>query len=247
MKRTVTKNRKSIIFQDALFRICAISLFVTLSFSSYAEETKQATPTTEIAKAADDKKPDAHPTEKQDPVVAINYQKDLEELINSEIKQWVQKEVVINAIKEQNTQNNELSEIEFKNLNNTWKTDKRKGLSPLIDRVMNNPLSDYLRKIQDDSKGLYTEIIMIDNKGLSVGSSILSEDYWHANKPKWQKTLGVKSYAPYISDLHFDDTTELFQIEVSFMIISEDEPIGVAYAGIDVEQLERWKKNKEGL
>ena len=71
---------------------------------------------------------------------------------------------------------------------------------------------------------------------------MVSDDYWQGNIEKWKKTLGSRSYGTYISDLAFDYNTEFFQVEVAFIASMNDEPIGVVYAGVDVEQLENWKK-----
>lgn len=173
------------------------------------------------------------------------YTKDLTELVNSEMKQWSHKDIVINAVKLQNSKSADLSVSDLKILDSKWIGEKRKNKKPLIRKVLDNDLSEYLRKIQEDGEGLYTEIIVTDNRGLDVGQSQISSNYWQGQEDKWKNTFGSRSYATYVSDLHFDDNTEAFQVEVSFMIISDDEPIGMVYAGVDVEQLEEWKKRRE--
>jgi hypothetical protein len=176
---------------------------------------------------------------------ALDYQKDIEDLVAIELKPIAAKDIVVSSVKAQNEKNAELSLSDMKILDAKWIGEKRKSKRPLVKRVLGNPLSEFLKKLQDDSDGLYTEIIVMDSKGLNVAQSILSEHYWAGQSTKWEKTFGSKSYATYISDLHFDEGTEMFQVEVSFMIMSDDTPIGVLYAGIDVEKLEKWKKNKE--
>jgi hypothetical protein len=176
---------------------------------------------------------------------AEDYQKDIEEIVNSEMKLWSNKEIIVNAIKTQNDKNKDLSVSDMKILDTKWMTEKRMNKHPLVKKVLSNEISEFLKTIQDESDGLYTEIILIDNKGMNVGQSIISGNYWQGQQPKWEKTFGANSYATYVSDLHFDDNTELFQVEVSFLITSDDEPIGVLYAGIDVEKLAEWKKRKE--
>ncbi|MCE3232933.1 MAG: hypothetical protein K0R98_1190 [Rickettsiaceae bacterium] len=176
---------------------------------------------------------------------AADYQKDLEALVSTEMKLWAGKDIVVNAVKAQNEKNADLSVTDMKILDTKWMAEKRKSKHPLIKRVLSGELSEYLQKIQEESDGLYTEIIVIDNKGMNVGQSIMSQNYWQGQQPKWEKTFGARSYATYVSDLHFDDNTELFQVELSFMIMADDEPIGVLYAGIDVEKLGEWKKRKE--
>lgn len=176
---------------------------------------------------------------------AADYSNDLQDLINSHMKQWAQREIVIDAVKAQNEKHADLSLSDMKILNARWLGEKRKNKRPLTTKLLENEFSDYLRKIQEDGEGVYTEIIVTDNNGMNVGQSILSENYWQGTKDRWKKTFGSRSYATYISDLGFNDNTGLFQVEVSFMIIADEEPIGMVYAGLDVEQLEEWKKRQE--
>jgi hypothetical protein len=173
-------------------------------------------------------------------------EKDIEELVTSEMKIWANKDIIVNAIKSQNDKNKDISIADMKILDNKWTGEKRMLKRPLAIKVLSTELSGFLKTIQDESDGLYTEIIVMDNKGMNVGQSVMSQNYWQGDQPKWEKIFPTKSYSTYISDLHFDDNTELFQVEVSFLLMSDEEPIGVVYAGIDVERLADWKKKKEG-
>jgi hypothetical protein len=179
------------------------------------------------------------------PSFAIENEKDITELVNTEIKVWARNEIIINAIKAQNEKNADLSVIDMKVLENKWVNERLKNKHQLINKVMGNEVSAYLKDIQNESKGLYTEIIVTDNKGINVGQSIISTNYWQGLQPKWEKTLGSNSYGTYIGELKFDDNTELFQVEVSFILMDADTPIGIVYAGIDIERLAEWKKQKE--
>lgn len=174
-----------------------------------------------------------------------NYVQDINDIINTDMKRWASRSVVINSVLAQNSKSADLSISDFKILDTRWKSEKRKNKRPLISKLLNNRLSEYLKEVHEEGQGIYTEIIIIDDKGLNVGQSRVSENLWQGQQEKWLKTFGSNSYTPNIGKLHFDDNTELFQVEVSFMMIHEDEPIGIVYAGIDIEQIEAWKKRKE--
>ncbi len=178
-------------------------------------------------------------------VYAAEYDKDLNEVAATDMKGWAYDDIVINALKKSNEKNADISITDRKILDNKWQGEKRKNKQSLINSVMGNELSEYLKEIHKDGEGIYTEIIVIDMFGINVGQSRISGNYWQGQQDKWVKTYKDRSYANYIGDLHFDDNTELFQVELSFMIIIEDEPIGVVYAGIDVEQIEDWRRRKE--
>lgn len=176
---------------------------------------------------------------------SIDYTQDLNDFINIEMKQWVNGDLVIDTLARHNEKNANLSEANLKIEDNNWRSELRKFNQPLISEIMGNELSTYLKKILEDGKGVYTEIIIIDSKGLNAAQTIISENYWNVGRPRWDKTFLVKSYSPYISEVHYSDETNKFQAEVSFMIIRDEQPIGVVFAGIDVEQLEDWKKNRK--
>ncbi|MDA0782604.1 MAG: hypothetical protein PQ612_08445 [Rickettsiales bacterium] len=171
-----------------------------------------------------------------------DYRSDINDFVVNEMKLWLKNDIVIKALKKQNEKNELLSQTDKKILNDTWMGERRKNKRPLTDRVLENDLSNFLKIKQKESQGLFTEIIIIDAYGINAGQSMISDDYWQGNNEKWTKTLGSRSYGTYISDLAFDYNTEFFQVEVAFIATLNDEPIGVVYAGIDVEQLESWKK-----
>ncbi|MDB2415495.1 hypothetical protein N9W34_06960, partial [Rickettsiales bacterium] len=140
------------------------------------------------------------------------------------------------AILEQNKKYENITTSEKRDLNRRWYSEIRKSQKTLIKKTLDNDVSKFLKYIQDQSEGLYTELIIVDEHGINVGQSTISRDFWQENTEKWKNTFGSKSYAAYVGDLKYDDTTGFFQAEVSFMIVHEDKPIGIAYAGVDIEQ-----------
>lgn len=177
--------------------------------------------------------------------VTADYSQDLSDFINIEIKSWVNSDIVIDNLTKQNEISANYNESNLKALDNSWRGEYRKINQPTINQVLTSELSQFLQKKMADSQGVFTEITIIDSKGLNMAQTIISEDCWNVGKPRWDKTFKEKSYVPYISDVYYSDKTNKFQVEVSFMIISNDQPIGVIDAGIDVEQLDDWKKRRK--
>jgi|GEM_PF-1773663 len=176
---------------------------------------------------------------------AANYSQDLNDFIKLEIKPLGSSDIVIDNLNQMNDKHAGLSEINLSVLDNDWRSELRKIKQPLITQVMENDLSKFLIKTVEAGQGVYTEITVIDSRGLNIGQTVVSQNYFNAGKPRWDKTFAIKSYAPYISDIYFSDETNKFQVEVSLMIISDEKPIGIVAAGIDVEQLEDWKKRRK--
>src|SRR3546814_14062372 len=99
--------------------------------------------------------------------------------------------VVIDAIKAQNAKHASLAQDKIDALDKQWRAETKAGAKPLIDSVIGNPLSAYLKKKEADSKGLVTEIFVMEDKGLNVGQSDVTSDYWQGDVAKWQKTYSV--------------------------------------------------------
>lgn len=77
----------------------------------------------------------------------------------------------------------------------------------------------------------------MDNKGLNVGQSDETSDYWQGDEAKFKKTFHVSLKKPFIDDIVYDGSSQRFQSQVSLTIIDpvDDKPIGAITVGIDVE------------
>ncbi len=71
----------------------------------------------------------------------------------------------------------------------------------------------------------------------SVGCT---SDYWQGDEAKWQKTFSAGANAYFIDEIEFDDSSEMFQAQVSAAIAdpATGEPIGAITFGVNVENLE---------
>lgn len=176
---------------------------------------------------------------------AEDYTQNLNDFINADMKLWANNDIMIDFLKKKNAEMQDVSESNLMVLDNDWRSEFRKMNQPIIGQVMNNDLAQFLKNKISDAMGVYTELTVINNKGLNIAQTSLSEHYWNAGMPRWDKTFRQNSYATYISDMYYSDETGKFQIEVAFMVIADDQPIGVLAAGIDVEQLEDWKKRRK--
>jgi hypothetical protein len=167
------------------------------------------------------------------------YAGDVTALIDNEMTVWAGRPVVVQAVLKQNEETERMTPSELKSLDAMWRSELRKAHKNLISKALDNPLSDYLRRVMQQSDGLYTEIIVTDKRGLNVAVTGVNDSYWHAKEPIWAETVGKNSLVPYIGPLSFSDNTGLFQIEVSFPLIHEEKIVGLVYAGIDVERFDR--------
>jgi hypothetical protein len=173
------------------------------------------------------------------PAPASEYDAQLQALNSSLIAAIVADPAIIAAINAQNARNAGLSQAEIDALDKTWRAEAKAASHPMIDPVLNNPVSDMLRTRRDESGGLFTEIFVMDDRGLNVATSDITSDYWQGDEAKWQKTYAVGPGAVHLSDVELDQSTQTYQAQVSVAITdpATGQPIGAATFGVNVALL----------
>jgi hypothetical protein len=155
------------------------------------------------------------------------------------INSWANNPVIIEAIRAQNDANAALSQAEIDRADTQWRGETKASNRPMIESVLAKPISAFLGDIKAESEGLYTEIFVMDNRGLNVGQSDVTSDYWQGDEDKWQKTFQVGPGAVFIDEIEHDESTQTFQSQVSLAISDPvtNQIIGAITIGLDVEVL----------
>jgi opacity protein-like surface antigen len=160
-------------------------------------------------------------------------------LADTKVRQWIKDPAIIDAVKAQNQKHAGLTQADIDALDKKWRAETGSSSQPMIQAVLSNSLSKFLKTKKESSKGLYTEIFVMDNKGLNVGQSDVSSDYWQGDEAKWKKTYPVGANAIHISDVEKDESTQAFQSQLSLPVVdpANNQVIGAITLGINVEQL----------
>jgi len=160
-------------------------------------------------------------------------------LLESDAASWLSDPLVIEAIKRQNAAHANLSQRDIDRLDKQWRSEKKSKDRPTIKSVLNNDLSMFLKKIASNSNDLYSEIFIMDNKGLNVGQSNITSDYWQGDEAKWQKTYLAGTNALHIAKIKYDDSARHFQIQASIPIVDPvtKANIGAVTLGLAMRQL----------
>lgn len=159
--------------------------------------------------------------------------------VRSSVLPWIRNPTIIAAILAQNTAHATLTEADILKLDEAWQTgfaghgDRRQ-----IDQVLDNTVSRFLKEKKAESRGVITEVFVMDNRGLIVGASAASSDYWQGDEDKFRKTFGANAGAMFIDSVEKDDSSQTLQSQAS-LAISDDsgKPIGAITVGIDLEAL----------
>jgi hypothetical protein len=161
-------------------------------------------------------------------------------LVEGKIRALVQTPAVVTAVKNQNAKHAKLDQAAIDRLDQQWRAEVKAKSGPLSAGVLANALSKYLKKIKADHGGLFTEIFVMDNRGLNVGQSDVTSDYWQGDEAKWQKTFLVGPSAVFVDKVEHDESTQTLQTQVSLAIVdpATKRVIGAATFGIDVAALD---------
>lgn len=145
------------------------------------------------------------------------------------------------SIRAQNERYADITQNNIDDLNKQWRAEANSASQPLIAQLMGNPLSSYLIRKKAESLGLYTEIFVLDAKGLNVGQSSVTSDFWHGDEPKYQNTFIRGPDAVLIDKPGFDEATKSRRQQVSFPIIDPEtnEMLGAATVEINIDEMAR--------
>ncbi|HUG60550.1 MAG TPA: hypothetical protein VMP03_01820 [Methylomirabilota bacterium] len=174
------------------------------------------------------------------PVAANDFAAELNALAAGKIKEIVQSAELIEAIKAQNTVTEGYDQAKIDELDKIWRAEVDAADQPLIDATLDNATSAFLASYRESSDGLFTEIFAMDNKGLNVGQSDVTSDYWQGDEAKWQETFLIGPDAVHLSDVELDESTQTLQSQISVSVVDPDSgaPIGAVTFGVNVELLD---------
>lgn len=163
----------------------------------------------------------------------------IKKVAETKVQGWIKDPVLINAVKAQNKKHANLSQADIDGLDKKWRAETGASSQPMIQAILANELSKFLKAKKEGSQGLFTEIFVMDNKGLNVGQSDVTSDYWQGDEAKWKKTYGAGAGSMHISDVKKDESTQSFQSQLSMPVVdpANNQVIGAITLGINVEQL----------
>ena len=152
---------------------------------------------------------------------------------------WIVDPEIIAAIKAQNARNANINQSQIDKLDKQWRAQTKSSARPLIDQVLSTALSTKLLDVKNRARGMITELFVMDNKGLNVGQSDATSDYWQGDEDKWQKTYLAGPGAMFIDEIEMDESTQTFQSQLSLSIAdpATGQVIGAVTVGVDVDQL----------
>lgn len=147
--------------------------------------------------------------------------------------------VVVDAVNAQNAKFAGLPQADIDALDQKWRAEVEAADKPMIDEALASPLSKFLVEQREKSEGVITELFVTDDKGLNVGQSDPTSDYWQGDEAKWQKSFQAGPGAIFVDDVEKDESTQQLQTQVSATIVDPKTgaAIGAVTVGINVDGL----------
>jgi hypothetical protein len=158
----------------------------------------------------------------------------------AEVREWTSAPVIREALRSRNKASDQLAQDQIDTLDKQWRAETQSNDQPLITSVLANPLSTYLYRIQARSVGLFTEVFVMDSKGLNVGQSSVTTDYWQGDEAKFQKTYGVGTGAVFLDEPEYHEGTATWRAQLNMTIDDSDgNAAGAITVELNLTELER--------
>ena len=158
-----------------------------------------------------------------------------ESAINADMASAIEIPAIIEAIEAQNLAHAALTESDILQLDQSWRAETSASSRPTIDTMLENTVSQALDALKATRPDLYSEIFVTDNKGLNVGMSDMTSDYWQGDEAKFTQTFGSAT-GSFTDEVEFDESTQVFSTQISRAIRnSAGEHIGIVTFGVIAE------------
>lgn len=158
----------------------------------------------------------------------------------SQLKEILDNPVVTTAIRARNARTQNISQAEIDALDLQWREEREStGSQPTITAALGSPASTFLLRQQASSKGLYHEIFIMDLRGLNVGQSSITSDYWQGDEAKFQKTVPFGLDAVFIDEPEYNDELGVWLAQVNMTLDDDGEVIGSSTVEINLTELKR--------
>ncbi len=154
-----------------------------------------------------------------------------------QVQAWVVTPEVVAAIKAQNERTASMSQSEIDGLDKDWRAKVGCNCSPFVQGVLENETSQHLAAHAAQSGGMVTEVFVMDARGLNVGQSGPTSDYWQGDEAKFQQTFLVGPDAVHASDIELDESTQTYQAQISRTITDPETGavIGAVTIGLNAQ------------
>lgn len=158
-----------------------------------------------------------------------------------QVRGYLASDIVQMSVTDQNRRYADRTQDEIDELDAKWRDETQAKAKPLISANLSNPLSAYLTRLQAHSNGLFTEIFVMDDKGLNVGQSTISSDYWQGDEDKWLKTYSAGAGSVFVDAPEYDEGLRAWVVQLNVSVDDKETraAIGAATFQVNLSEMQR--------
>ena len=151
----------------------------------------------------------------------------------SQVTELLSDPVFINEVRKANEANQDISIDEILELDRRWRDTE--GIDEFIKTFLENEIAIKLREFQRENFG-FSEIFVTDMRGLNVGQTNKTTDYYQADENWWVGAYNAGEGRSYHGQIEFDESAQTEAISLYLPIIdpADGKIIGVAKAVVDI-------------
>lgn len=169
----------------------------------------------------------------------IDHREAVKAYFQDSLAEWVKSPEIIEAVRAQNATTSAWTQADIDRADADWRAEVGQIERPQIDAMIQNTISQFLRQKQSAADWMIVEIIVMDGKGMNVGVSTPTSDYWQGDEAKFQKTYLQPEAGLFIDDIEYEPDTHLVISQANSAIIDPDtgEPIGAITVSLNLNKL----------
>lgn len=155
-----------------------------------------------------------------------------------QVDKWLESDIVRQGIQLQNSKYVSLTLEKILEMDEEWRAEAEREDQPIIRTMLRKPLSIYLMRMQSESKGLFVEVFVMDQRGLNVATAMTTTDLWQGDEPKFEKTYNVGPNAVYVGNPTWDEEFHFWRIQLNKSIVDPSSSRAIGAATIEVNLTE---------
>jgi hypothetical protein len=173
------------------------------------------------------------------PALADDFSAAVRSYLETDIRTWANDPRIVAAIVAQNAETAGYTPADIDRLDQHWMGEVGASDRTLVDVVLDHPVSEMLRDRIASSGGMITEAFVMDAQGLNVASALPTSDYWQGDEAKFSETFPMGADAVHLSEVEFDESSQSYQVQVSFPIVdpATGNVVGAITVGVDAGRL----------